>query len=263
MEFSQRLYALRRKAGLSQEELANLVGVTRQAVQKWESGASKPDLDNIATLAEYFQVSLDYLIAGKEPEQPTPPLSTTVINNYYGRHYFEYKSKRTLFGLPLVHINCGPGLRWARGIIAVGNVATGLVALGGVSAGLLSLGGVSLGLLLALGGVAAGSIAIGAVAIGLLTLGGVTLGWLSIGGVAKGTFALGGVVAASKVAIGGVASAPVAIGATVEGAQTFLISENGGLTGDQLAAAMAAVRAACAGAPRWVADLLCFFVRNF
>ncbi|HIT31617.1 MAG TPA: helix-turn-helix transcriptional regulator [Candidatus Enterenecus stercoripullorum] len=40
MEFSQRLYALRRKAGLSQEELANLVGVTRQAVQKWESGGS-------------------------------------------------------------------------------------------------------------------------------------------------------------------------------------------------------------------------------
>lgn len=40
MEFSQRLYELRRKAGLSQEELANLVGVTRQAVQKWESGDS-------------------------------------------------------------------------------------------------------------------------------------------------------------------------------------------------------------------------------
>lgn len=40
MEFSQRLYELRRKAGLSQEELANLVGVTRQAVQKWESGVS-------------------------------------------------------------------------------------------------------------------------------------------------------------------------------------------------------------------------------
>ena len=40
MEFSQRLYELRRKAGLSQEELANLVGVTRQAVQKWEAGVS-------------------------------------------------------------------------------------------------------------------------------------------------------------------------------------------------------------------------------
>ncbi len=264
MEFSQRLYELRRKAGLSQEELANLVGVTRQAVQKWESGASKPDLDNIATLAEYFQVSLDYLVSGKEPDPSTAsPASTTVINHYYGRHYFEYKSKRTLFGLPLVHINCGPGLRWARGIIAVGNVATGLVALGGLSVGLLSLGGISLGLLLALGGVAIGGVAVGGFSLGALALGGITMGLLSIGGVSIGMYALGGVASASKVAIGGVASAPVAIGAAVEGVQTFLIPENGGLTGDQLEAALAAVRAACEGAPRWLADLLCFFARNF
>lgn len=154
----------RRKAGLSQEELADLVGVTRQAVQKWESGASRPDLDNITALSDYFQVSLDYLIAGREREENQTAPATTVINNYYGRHSFEYKSKRTLFGLPLLHINCGPGLRWARGVIAVGNVATGLVALGGVSAGLLSLGGASLGLLLALGGVALGGVSIGAVA---------------------------------------------------------------------------------------------------
>ena len=83
MEFSQRLYELRRKAGLSQEELANLVGVTRQAVQKWESGASKPDLDNITALAGYFQVSLDYLIAGREAEPAPPPPAPTIINNYY------------------------------------------------------------------------------------------------------------------------------------------------------------------------------------
>ena len=127
MEFHQRLYELRRKAGLSQEELADLVGVTRQAVQKWESGASRPDLDNITALSDYFQVSLDYLIAGREREENQTAPATTVINNYYGRHSFEYKSKRTLFGLPLLHINCGPGLRWARGIIAIGNIATGLV----------------------------------------------------------------------------------------------------------------------------------------
>ena len=40
MEFQHRLYDLRRKAGMSQEELATVVGVTRQAVQKWESGDS-------------------------------------------------------------------------------------------------------------------------------------------------------------------------------------------------------------------------------
>lgn len=263
MEFSQRLYELRRKAGLSQEELANLVGVTRQAVQKWESGASKPDLDNITALAGYFQVSLDYLIAGREAEPAPPPAAPTIINNYYGRRYFQYKSKRTLFGLPLVHINLGYGLCWARGILAIGNVSTGLIALGGVSLGLCSLGGVSLGLLLALGGVAAGCVALGAVAFGLLALGGVALGWLSLGGVAKGAFALGGVAAGSRVAIGGVASAPVAIGAAVEGAQTFLLPESGGLTGDQLEGALAAIRAACQGAPGWVSDLLCFFARNF
>lgn len=40
MNFAERLYALRREKGLSQEELAEVVGVTRQAVQKWESGDS-------------------------------------------------------------------------------------------------------------------------------------------------------------------------------------------------------------------------------
>src|SRR5699024_6037464 len=54
MEFQQRLYDLRKKAGLSQEGLADLLGVTRQAVQKWEAGASRPDMDNLAALARYF-----------------------------------------------------------------------------------------------------------------------------------------------------------------------------------------------------------------
>ena len=59
MDFRERLFELRRQAGLSQEELANLVGVTRQAVQKWEAGASRPDMDNLVSLSEYFNVSLD------------------------------------------------------------------------------------------------------------------------------------------------------------------------------------------------------------
>ena len=261
MEFQQRLYQLRRKAGLSQEELANLVGVTRQAVQKWESGASKPDLDNIAILADYFQVSLDYLVSGKEPQQPAPASNPTVINHYYGRHYFEYKSKRTLFGLPLFHINYGFGLCWARGIIAIGNISTGLIALGGLSAGLLSLGGVSLGLLLALGGAAVGGVALGGFALGLLALGGISLGLVSMGGVAHGMFAMGGVASASQVAIGAAASAPVAVGHAVRGAQAFLIPPEG-MDPVQLESALAAIRAACEGAPRWLADLLCFFAQT-
>ena len=99
MEFQQRLYDLRKKAGLSQEGLADLLGVTRQAVQKWEAGASRPDMDNLAALARYFNVTLDYLVRGIESQTEPQP---AVIHNYYGCGYqYEFRSKTTLFGLPL------------------------------------------------------------------------------------------------------------------------------------------------------------------
>ena len=248
MDFRERLFDLRRQAGLSQEELANLVGVTRQAVQKWEAGTSRPDMDNLVSLAEYFNVSLDYLVMGKEP---TPPPAPTVINNYYHEHrrHYEYKSKRTLFGLPLVHINCGPDVHWARGIIAIGNIATGFVALGGIAAGLLSLGAVSLGLLLALG----------ALSVGIIAIGGVALGWFAWGGIVCGIYSVGGIALASKIAVGGIASAPLAIGSAAEGAKAILIPP-GGLEGADLDAAKAAIDAACQGAPGFIPWLLKLFL---
>ena len=181
MEFQNRLYELRKKAGLSQEGLADLLGVTRQAVQKWEAGSSRPDMDNLAALARYFNVTLDYLVTGREPEPYAQEVPTTIINhNYYPRWHYEYKSQRTLFGLPLVHVRLGDrGFGVAKGIFAVGNVAVGLFALGGISLGLFSLGGVSMGLLLALGGMSVGGIAIGACAVGLAALGGGAIGLLA------------------------------------------------------------------------------------
>ncbi|MFR4560250.1 MAG: helix-turn-helix domain-containing protein [Flavonifractor plautii] len=157
MEFRERLYQLRKGRGISQEELAHTVGVSRQAVQKWEAGAATPDLGNLSALADYFVVSLDYLVRGIEPEKPAAPSpQQAVIQNYYRGWRYEYRSRRTLFGLPLVHINlCDRSLCRAKGVIAIGNVATGLIAIGGFSAGLLTLGGFSAGLL-ALGGLAAG-----------------------------------------------------------------------------------------------------------
>ena len=84
MDFQTRLLELRKGTGLSQEALADLLNVTRQAVQKWESGASKPDLDNLTALADYFQVSLDYLVTGREP-LPSAAEQPTIVNNYYQR----------------------------------------------------------------------------------------------------------------------------------------------------------------------------------
>ena len=134
MDFQQRLYEMRKQSSLSQEGLASLLGVTRQAVQKWESGSSRPDMDNLAALARYFNVSLDYLVTGQERTAP-PPAATTIIHNHYSRWHYEYKSSRTLFGLPLIHIRLGErGLCTARGIIAIGNCAVGALSIGALLA---------------------------------------------------------------------------------------------------------------------------------
>ena len=61
-----KLYELRKKAGLSQEAFAEKLGVSRQAVSKWECGASLPDTDNLITISNLYGVSLDELV-GKTP----------------------------------------------------------------------------------------------------------------------------------------------------------------------------------------------------
>ena len=66
MTINERILALRRAAGLSQEALAEQVGVSRQAIGKWESGASLPGLDNLQELARALGVSCDELLTGKE-----------------------------------------------------------------------------------------------------------------------------------------------------------------------------------------------------
>ncbi|MDE7257585.1 MAG: helix-turn-helix domain-containing protein, partial [Clostridia bacterium] len=69
-EFGERIYNLRKKSGLSQEEFADKLGVSRQAVSKWETGQSVPDSEKAAAMAKFFGVSLDWLINGEEPFAP-------------------------------------------------------------------------------------------------------------------------------------------------------------------------------------------------
>lgn len=66
MDLAKRIQELRKKQGLSQEELAHEIGVSRQAVSKWEMNQAQPDLDKIIQLSDYFQVSTDYLLKGIE-----------------------------------------------------------------------------------------------------------------------------------------------------------------------------------------------------
>nr|WP_308741977.1 helix-turn-helix transcriptional regulator [uncultured Anaerocolumna sp.] len=64
MNIAERIQNLRKTKGISQEELANEVGVSRQAVSKWESGQSTPDIEKIIIMSDYFEVTTDYLIKG-------------------------------------------------------------------------------------------------------------------------------------------------------------------------------------------------------
>lgn len=62
MEFSTRLKDLRAQSALSQEQLARRIGVSRQAITKWESGAGRPELESLIALADVFAVSVDALL---------------------------------------------------------------------------------------------------------------------------------------------------------------------------------------------------------
>ncbi len=64
-----KLYELRKQAGLSQEAFAEKLGVSRQAVSKWECGASLPDTDNLITIANLYNISLDELIGRPAPNK--------------------------------------------------------------------------------------------------------------------------------------------------------------------------------------------------
>ena len=65
MSLGERIYELRSKAGLSQGELADRLGVSRQAVSKWENNSAVPDLDRLLNMSEIFSVSLDELVKGE------------------------------------------------------------------------------------------------------------------------------------------------------------------------------------------------------
>lgn len=68
MALPEKLYALRKKSGLSQEQLAEALNVSRQAISKWEGGSAMPESDKLLALSNYFGVSLDYLLKDGAPD---------------------------------------------------------------------------------------------------------------------------------------------------------------------------------------------------
>lgn len=74
LEIANRLVKLRKENHLSQEQLAEKIGISRQAVSKWERAEASPDTDNLILLARLYHISLDELLKTEEPveaaEQP-------------------------------------------------------------------------------------------------------------------------------------------------------------------------------------------------
>lgn len=71
MTIGDKILNMRKARGWSQEELADRVGVTRQAISRWESDSAKPDADNIITICDLFGVSADYLLRDMSDCEPT------------------------------------------------------------------------------------------------------------------------------------------------------------------------------------------------
>lgn len=81
LTMAQRLVDRRKNAGLSQEALADKLGVSRQAVSKWERSESSPDTDNLIALAALYSVSLDELLYGEPHNEHAAPVKTEATAN--------------------------------------------------------------------------------------------------------------------------------------------------------------------------------------
>lgn len=88
--FAQQLKKIRKEKGLSQDEIATQLFISRQAVSRWESGDATPDVTNLVQLAEFLAVDLDELVLGRKVAAPAPePTSKAKMNGWeFLTHYW-------------------------------------------------------------------------------------------------------------------------------------------------------------------------------
>ena len=113
MNLGEKILAARKKAGLSQTDLADLVGVSRQSVSKWETGESSPEAGNLLPVARALNVTTDWLLS--EDELPAPvqdtapdwvdrlPKNISALIKQYGWIYCAKEAGKALIGLIIVN----------------------------------------------------------------------------------------------------------------------------------------------------------------
>ena len=220
MTLGEKLSKLRKEYNYTQEQLADILGVSRQSISKWESDIAYPETDKLIKMGKLFECSMDYLlnedISEKQGLQPTEKES---FWDKLKLQIHERKSEKMIFGMPLYHIGRNAHGFFAIGLKARGVVSFGLMSQGVFSFGLLSLGGVSIGLLsfglISAGIFSAGLLAVGSIALGLFAAGAIGVGLISFGALSVGYFSSGALAFGKYVAVGDHAHAMIAIGQTL------------------------------------------------
>lgn len=216
MTLGDKLSKLRKENNYTQEQLADFLGVSRQAISKWESNITYPETDKLIRMSELFNCSLDYLL--KDSEKSDNKNQYNEERSFFRKQLRERKSDKTIWGMPLWHIGrnargfVAVGLN-ARGVIAVGLKAKGIVSLGMLSIGVFSLGMLSIGVL-SLGLFALGLLSVGCFSLGVLATGAISLGIISLGAIAIGDFSVGALSIGKYFALGDNARAMIALGDT-------------------------------------------------
>lgn len=123
MTVGNKLSKLRKENNYTQEQLAEILGVSRQAISKWESDITHPETDKLIRMRELFDCSLDYLL--KEAIEADHKSQPDGITHFFRERPRERKSEKTVWGMPVWHIG-----RNARGFVAVGLNAYGVIASG-------------------------------------------------------------------------------------------------------------------------------------
>ncbi len=141
MNFQEKLVKLRKEKGMTQEELAFEVGVSRQSVSKWETGEAEPSVSTLLSLSQTFGVSVDYLIGSAEELSPAPAIRQVSLTE---ANAFLAASRKNAFWLALATLLCilSPvclillaALSESESIILTEGMPTGIMLSEGMAAG--------------------------------------------------------------------------------------------------------------------------------
>ncbi|MBO5417266.1 MAG: helix-turn-helix transcriptional regulator [Clostridia bacterium] len=146
MEFNEKLQELRKQKGLTQEELAEFLYVSRTAISKWESGRGYPNIDSLKAIAKFFGVTIDELLSGDElltiAEEDTRQKEKHFRDFVYGMldccvamffflPFFGQTTEGILQEVSLLALDeISPYLRISYFVVVIGFVLSGLLTLG-------------------------------------------------------------------------------------------------------------------------------------